>query len=111
MVAQPAVGRPVNAFMIRRSDMDKGVLDWRRIVQVCLTAVGLGLLAHVLWTNRAAFREVMSHRPDFRLMTLAVALYLAGFVATFLRWRVLVRAQGIPLGVWEAIRVGFIGNA
>ena len=85
------------------------MLRW--VVHVFLVAIGLGLLGHVLWSNRTSFQEVMSHRPDFRFMALAVVLYVMGSVSTYLRWRILVRAQGIPLRVGEAIRVGFIANA
>jgi uncharacterized protein (TIRG00374 family) len=73
--------------------------------------MGLGLLARVLWASRAGVREVLAHRPDGRFLALAFVLCLTALVTTFVRWRIMVRAQGIPLRLLDAVRVGFIGNA
>jgi len=42
---------------------------------------------------------------------LAFALCLTALVSTFVRWWILVRAQGLSLRLRDAIRVGFVGNA
>jgi glycosyltransferase 2 family protein len=84
---------------------------WRRLLRTAVWAVGLGLLARVLWASREGAREVLSHRPDGRYLALAFVLCLFALASTFLRWRIMVRAQGIPLRILDAVRVGFIGNA
>jgi uncharacterized protein (TIRG00374 family) len=84
---------------------------WRRLLRTALWAVGLGLLARVLWASREGVREVLAHRPDGRYLALAFMLCLFALASTFLRWRIMVRAQGIPLRILDAVRVGFIGNA
>ncbi len=81
------------------------------ILKITLNAIGLVLLVHVYLKNRGAFREVFSRGPDFRLLALAFAICLMGLVATFVRWMIVVRAQGLSLRFRDAIRVGFMGNA
>jgi uncharacterized protein (TIRG00374 family) len=83
----------------------------RGALRIILWATGLGLLAHVLWTNRFSAREVLAHRPDGRYLVLAFAFCLAALVSTFVRWCILVRVQGLPLRFRDAVRVGFVGNA
>lgn len=82
-----------------------------KLVRGLLWAVALGLLARVLWVNQKSFREVLDHKPDIRYLALALGLFVTGLVATFVRWWVVVRTQGLPLRLRDAIRVGFIGNA
>jgi uncharacterized protein (TIRG00374 family) len=69
------------------------------------------LLGHVLWASRGSFREVLAHRPDFRYLALAYLLCLLGLTSTFVRWFVVVRSQGLPLRLRDAVRLGFLGNA
>jgi uncharacterized protein (TIRG00374 family) len=73
--------------------------------------VSFGLLGWILWKNRISFGQVLAHRPDPGLMCLAFALGLTGLLSTFIRWLVVVRAQGLTLRFRDAIRVGFMGNA
>jgi glycosyltransferase 2 family protein len=83
----------------------------RGVLRVILWATGLGLLGHVLWTNRFSAREVLAHRADGSYLVLAFALCLTGLVSTFVRWCILVRVQGLTLRFRDAVRVGFVGNA
>ena len=80
-------------------------------MKIVLNAIGLALLVHVFLKNRDSFREVIGRGPDFRLLALAFAICLAGLVATFVRWMIVVRAQGLGLRLIDAVRVGFMGNA
>jgi uncharacterized protein (TIRG00374 family) len=73
--------------------------------------VGLGLLARVLWINRVSVAKVFEQRPDGRYLALAFAFCLTALVSTFLRWMIVVRAQGLTLRLREAVRVGFMANA
>jgi glycosyltransferase 2 family protein len=80
------------------------------LVNLVLAAIGFGLLAWTVHSNRAEIRAVFGHRPDARLCAAGFAVYMVALVATFVRWWVLVRAQGIPLPLRDAVRLGFIGN-
>jgi hypothetical protein len=81
--------------------------------------LGLGLLAWVIWR----FWHVPSadgtedfglagalHRP-IHLAPLAVAscIFVVSVLITFIRWYLLVRAQGLPFTLANALRLGLIG--
>ncbi|MEJ7637014.1 MAG: lysylphosphatidylglycerol synthase domain-containing protein [Singulisphaera sp.] len=86
--------------------------NWpKSLLKLALRLVGLALLVHVFVENRDSFREVFAHRPDFRFLAMAFALCLLALVSTFLRWMIIVRAQGLVLRLRDAVRVGFAGNA
>jgi glycosyltransferase 2 family protein len=80
------------------------------VVNAILLAIGFGLLALAVWTNREKIREVFAGPVDFRLFGLALLIYLVALIATFFRWYFLVRAVGLPFRVVDAIKLGFIGN-
>jgi len=85
---------------------------WKLIpIRLILGAIGLGLLGHVLWANRGSFREVFGHQPDLRYLALAYLLCLMGLTSTFVRWYVVVRSQGLPFRLRDAVKIGFLGNA
>jgi uncharacterized protein (TIRG00374 family) len=77
--------------------------------------LGLGLLAWVVWANwkpadgsqglADAFQKPIRLAPLF----LAAALVLAGVLLTFVRWYLLVRAQGLPFTLPGAVRLGLVG--
>ena len=83
----------------------------RWLIRPALQLVGLGLLGHVLWVNREACARVLAQKPDGRYLATAFVLGLTAVVSTFLRWMIVVRAQGLTLRLRDAIRVGFMGNA
>jgi uncharacterized protein (TIRG00374 family) len=80
-------------------------------VRLFLGALGLGLLGHVIWVNRGSFHEVFGHRPDLRFLALSYGLYLSALVWAYARWYVVVRLQGLPFRLRDALRIGFIANA
>lgn len=80
-------------------------------IRLILGAIGLSLLGHVLWANRGSFREVFGHQPDLRYLALAYLLCLLGLTSTFVRWYVVVRSQGLPFRLRDAVKIGFLGNA
>lgn len=80
------------------------------VINAILLAIGFGLLALAVWSNREKIREVFAGPVDSRLIGLAFAIYFAAIVATFFRWYVLVRAAGLPFRVVDAVKLGFIGS-
>lgn len=79
--------------------------------------LGLGLLTWVVWQNwsitqdgeevglKAALEKPIHWGP----FTLALLVCLAGILITFVRWYVLVAAQGLPFPLASALRLGLIG--
>ena len=80
------------------------------LVNLTLVGVSFALLALVVASNRAQVREVLTRRIDARLYALAFGFLLTSLLITFTRWYILVRALGLPLRLWDAWRLGFIGN-
>jgi uncharacterized protein (TIRG00374 family) len=83
----------------------------RWLIRVAMHVVGLGLLGRVLWINRVSVGKVFAQRPDGWYLALSFAICLMALVSTFIRWMIVVRAQGLSLRFRDAIRVGFVGNA
>ena len=78
-----------------------------------LSALGFGLLAFTIWKNRGDLATVLRGPFDGRfwgLMALGFGVYMVALVLTFVRWYILVRAQGTPFRLRDAIWLGFIGN-
>ena len=82
--------------------------------------LALGLLVYVVHANWSPEngnglgyvwqRHVNEGQPIHTLfLILASVLYLASLLITLLRWYVLVRAQGVPLTIAGAMRLGMIG--
>lgn len=80
------------------------------VVQVLLCLLAFGLLGLAVWQNRDAIQDVFARPLDWPRLAVAFAVYVAALLLTFLRWYVLVRAQGLPFRVRDAMRLGFIGN-
>jgi uncharacterized protein (TIRG00374 family) len=80
------------------------------VVLAIKCAVSLALLAVVGYASREALGRALQGPPE-RLLGFApaLALYLGGVVLAFVRWWLLVRAQGLALPLREAMRLGWIG--
>ncbi len=78
--------------------------------------LGFGLLAVVVWFNwrpgggRKGLADALKQPIHFVPLLLGAALYTAGLLVTFVRWFLLVRAQGLPFTLPNALRLGMIGN-
>jgi glycosyltransferase 2 family protein len=87
----------------------------RRSVKALLKVVpyvlAFSLLGWAIWRNRASIHEVSDRGPDARYLFLAFLLSELALMSTFARWYVLARAQGIPVTLREAFRLGFLGHA
>jgi uncharacterized protein (TIRG00374 family) len=79
------------------------------VTNAALLAVAFGLLALVVWQNRGEIRTVLSRPLDLRLLALALAIYLAGMIGTFIRWYLLVRVIEPRFTFRSTLLLGFIG--
>jgi glycosyltransferase 2 family protein len=81
--------------------------------------LGLGLLAWVMgtyWhipspdgTEELGLARVLQQPLHWPFLALAAAIGVASVLLTFVRWFVLVRAQGLPFSLPSALRLGMIG--
>lgn len=81
-------------------------------VALALLKLGLpaALFVYLLWSVPAEDYRAFSDQPKrWDLLLAAQLLALLAIVLSFLRWRVLVLAFGIPFTVREALRLGFLG--
>lgn len=80
------------------------------IINGVLTILALSLLGWTVWKNLPKLREVWERSPDWRLLGIALAVYVSALLVTFARWHRLVAALGLPFRLRDAMRLGFIGN-
>jgi uncharacterized protein (TIRG00374 family) len=82
--------------------------------------LGFGLLVLVIWLNWAPKnghglqeqwqKHVIEGEPvHYQFLLLAFAIGLLSTLLTFVRWYVLVRAQGLPFTLADAVRLGAVG--
>jgi uncharacterized protein (TIRG00374 family) len=85
----------------------------RRIVTLAKigaqVALGLGILGYLLWVNRADLTRLLDQPKRWSCLAVAFAFCATAIVTTFLRWFVLVWAQGLPFRLQDSLRIGFIG--
>jgi uncharacterized protein (TIRG00374 family) len=79
------------------------------VVPGILATIGLGLLAMVLWRDRAAIRELADRRLDPRILAFSLLLAQANLFVVFGRWAILVRVLDRSISVRASILLGFIG--
>lgn len=80
------------------------------IVNAVLVLMAFGLLGLVIYQNADKIRDVFSRPLDWRLLAVALAIYLVGIVSTFVRWYFLVRVVDPRFTLRAAVLLGFIGN-
>lgn len=72
--------------------------------------LAVGLIAILVWINRAALADTLSQwdqsKPE--MLLLSAALFFFGLCFTFVRWWVLVRAQELPFRIRDAARLNFV---
>jgi uncharacterized protein (TIRG00374 family) len=82
--------------------------------------LGIGLLAYVIWSNWSypapgdpgktlGLVNVLDAEVHVLPLVLALAVCSASVLLTFVRWYILVRAQGLPFTLPNALRLGLIG--
>jgi uncharacterized membrane protein YbhN (UPF0104 family) len=90
------------------------------LVLLAKYGLGLGLLALVIawnWHDPSpdgsedlGLSGVLKGPIHLVPLALAVGVFLAGLLITFIRWYLLVRAQGLPFTLPSAIRLGLVGS-
>jgi hypothetical protein len=71
--------------------------------------LGLGLLAWLLWWNRATLAQLQTQQIRWGFVFAGLLITVAGTLLTFVRWYLLVLAQGLPFRLRDCLRIGFIG--
>ena len=78
--------------------------------------LGLGVLAWVIWqhwdppqSEGPGLRQALQNPIQFGPLIACAAIYLAAVMLTFVRWYILVRAQDLPLTLFNAFRLGIVG--
>ncbi len=80
------------------------------ILNLVGVTLAFSLLGLAITQNRVELAKVFAKRVDYRYFAAGLMIYLTALMITFMRWMMLVRAQGIMLSWWDAVRLGFIGN-
>jgi glycosyltransferase 2 family protein len=80
------------------------------VINGVLVVVAFSLLGWVIWQKRDSIHKVLSRDLDPWVIALAFAIYLAGLMLTFVRWRWLVRVIDPSFRLRDAFLLGFIGN-
>lgn len=82
----------------------------RVLVALIKCAVGAGVVAYVIWSGRVDFGELgEAFKHDIRWIIAGFAVLLTIPLMGLVRWIVIVRMQGIQIGVYEALRIHLIG--
>ena len=87
---------------------------------LCKYGLGIGLLAYVVWQyweydspegggKTLGLVHALDKPVNVGPFLLAAGICLASVLLTFVRWYVLVRAQGLPFTLSGALRLGLIG--
>lgn len=71
--------------------------------------VALLILGLLFWQNRESLEQLAERRIQWGYLTGGFLLCSGTIVLTFVRWYLLVWAQGFPFRLRDALRLGFIG--
>ena len=82
---------------------------WRSVLPYFKWPLALIVLAVLIHLNRNGFQELGKHPIQWHFLALGSGLCLCSVVLTFLRWHLLVWAQGFGLRFSESLRIGFLG--
>lgn len=82
----------------------------KHIINALKLLLPAGIFIYLLWQVDAADYQSLWQQPKrWDRLIAAQAVSLLAVVISFLRWRMLVLAIGIPFSISEALRLGFLG--
>jgi uncharacterized protein (TIRG00374 family) len=75
-------------------------------------AISFGLLGYLAWQawSDESLRDLQGRSLNWGALLAAFSIGLASTALTFVRWRMLVTALGIPFRLRDAVALGFIGH-
>jgi len=71
--------------------------------------MALAIVGVLLFQNRGGLSQLAGHEKNWWLLVVAFGLVLGSTLLTFLRWFLLVWAQGFEFRFRDALRLGFLG--
>lgn len=71
--------------------------------------LALGLLGFLFWMHRADFARLQERSIHTGWLAVGAVLCLVATLLTFIRWYLLVWAQGFEFSMRDAVRIGFLG--
>lgn len=73
--------------------------------------LAIGILGFLFWQaqQEEAFAELIHQPKHWGLLAGAMGITIATVVSTFIRWRLVCLAAGLPLSVYNALRFGALG--
>jgi uncharacterized protein (TIRG00374 family) len=95
----------------------KAVLKNPVVMTALKYGIGFALLGWVIWmywepdpkTGSPGLRNAFRNGVNVGPLSVAVVLLVGGILLTFVRWHALVRAQGLPFSLVNAVRLGLVG--
>ena len=81
------------------------------LITIAKFAVSIAILAWLFYTaqKNAEFENFLQREKQWGWVVAGFAAALLAHLIGFVRWRVMVRALGLPFTFFDAIRIGFIG--
>lgn len=87
-------------------------MAWIRLLWAWLRwPLAVAILAGLFWKNQDSFTEFTQRDKNWGYLLVALGLCAVGSFLTFVRWYWLVRALQIPFTLWQACRLGLMGDA
>ena len=72
--------------------------------------LAIGLLGGLFWIGRDNLAQLRNRQILWGFFAIALGLRFLSLLATFCRWRMLVRGIGLPFSYREAFRLGMLGE-
>ncbi|GIW92699.1 MAG: hypothetical protein KatS3mg110_0740 [Pirellulaceae bacterium] len=72
-------------------------------------AVPLAIIVWLVWRARPEWGAMLERRLDWPWIAGGFGCSFVALCLSFYRWYLLVRCVGLPFGVWDAFRLGFLG--
>ncbi|MBI3465434.1 MAG: flippase-like domain-containing protein [Planctomycetes bacterium] len=72
-------------------------------------ALAVGILGFLVWFNRNDLVNLWQQPKRWGFLALGFVFCLAAMLITFVRWCLLIWAQGLPFRLADGMRIGFIG--